>query len=496
MRHARALPWLLLLFSISTGTAVAAEVADSNSRSEAKERFARGLHLFENGDNGGALAEFKRAYELIPNPLVLYNVGLVYASMGRPVEAVQSLDKMLADPGSLKAEQLTQARATRDEQERRIGRLEVRSNVPAAIEVDGVKVGDAPLPEPVRVAAGEHVVGALAPGYLPVRQTATVAGLASVSLSFELQPTETQVAHVDVRCPVPGAEVFIDGHEVGKTPLPASITVVPGTRVIEIRRAGYTSARRELSLSDGARGEVSIDLDESPQPGAQHGRLRLVAAEGDIVVTVDGRSRGVYRESIELPAGPHFLKLERAGFESLERACDVPAGGEEVVKVTLRPTVDTRAAYASRARWVRNLAYGTLVAGVLVAAGSTALAFWSNDKYGSAQGTLAQVERDATFRGGGGCDRSYDLTDAQIAACNQAMTDARNDVDKYHNLRTGGIIGIVGGAALLGTGVALWIWGPDPGRYDRDERFAEARSLVPVIVATPYGAHIGLRGRF
>jgi hypothetical protein len=496
MRHARALPWLLLLFAVSTGTARAAEAADTNSRSEAKERFSRGLHLFENGDNGGALAEFKRAYELIPNPLVLYNIGLVYASMGRPVEAVQSLDKMLADPGPLKAEQLTQARTTRDEQERRIGRLEVRSNVPAAIEVDGVKVGDAPLPEPVRVAAGEHVVGALAPGYLAIRQTATVAGSASVSLSFELQPTETHVAHVDVRCAVPGAEVFIDGRQVGKTPLAASVAVAPGSRVIEIRRAGYTSVRRELSLSDGARSEVSIDLDESSQPGAEHGRLRLAAEEGDIVVTINGRTRGVYRGSIELPAGPHVVKLERAGFESLERQCDVPVGGEEVVKVAFRPTVDTRAAYASRGRLVRHFAYGTLITGAIVAAGSTALALWSNDKYSTAQGTLAQVERDATFRGGGGCDRSYDLTDAQIAACNQTMADARNDVDKYHNLRTAGIVGIVGGAALLGTGVALWVWGPDPRRYDREEGLEETRTVVPVVVVTPHGAQIGLRGRF
>lgn len=143
------------------------------------------------------------------------------------------------------------------------------------------------------------------------------------------------------------------------------------------------------------------------------------------------------------------------------------------------------------------MAYGTLVAGVLVAAGSTALTFWSDDKYSSAQGTLAQVERDATFRGNGGCDRSYDLPDEKIAECNQAMTDARNDVDHYRNLRTAGIIGIAGGAALLGTGVALWLWGPDPGRYDREEGLAgETRTVVPVFVATPHGAQIGLRGRF
>ena len=37
------------------------ESPTGNARAEARERFSRGLHLFENGDNNGALAEFKRA---------------------------------------------------------------------------------------------------------------------------------------------------------------------------------------------------------------------------------------------------------------------------------------------------------------------------------------------------------------------------------------------------------------------------------------------------
>ena len=44
--------------------AAADPAPDNATRAEARERFSRGLHLFENGDNGGALAEFNRAYAL------------------------------------------------------------------------------------------------------------------------------------------------------------------------------------------------------------------------------------------------------------------------------------------------------------------------------------------------------------------------------------------------------------------------------------------------
>jgi hypothetical protein len=492
MMSSRILPGLLLLL-IAPGF-VRAE-GDGQARAEAKERFARGLHLFENGDNGGALAEFKRAYDLVPNRLVLYNISLVYSAMGKPVEAVQSLEQVLSDPGPLKPEYLERARTTKDEQERRIGTLEVQVNVPAAVEVDGVKAGEAPLTQPLRVAAGEHVVGAMASGYLPVRQTTTVAGSARASLAFTLQPTEARLAHLDIRCPVPGAEVLVDGAPVGKTPMAASVAVPPGTRVIEIRRPGYATARRELNLNDGARGEMTIELDESANEGPR-GSLRLTAIEGDVFVSIDGRTRGVYRQSLTLPAGPHVVKLERAGFESLERVTEVPSGGETTLKVGLRPTVEAREAYGSRARAYRHWAYAALISGVAIAGGSTGLALWSQSKYTSAQSHLTQTRQEATWNGGGQCDGSYGYSPPRMSEtdCAAAMTNALDDVDRYRNLRTAGIIGAVGGAALIGTGVALWLLGPDPDRYEKGD--ALASRLIPVLVASPNSASLSLQGRF
>src|ERR1700727_2890609 len=104
-RRRRALALTLsatLLAATVPGAALAQAPAASEAvRQEARERFDRGLRLFNDGDNPGALAEFKRAFELIPNPLVLYNIGLVYSAMGRPVEAVDALDKVIASADAL-----------------------------------------------------------------------------------------------------------------------------------------------------------------------------------------------------------------------------------------------------------------------------------------------------------------------------------------------------------------------------------------------------------
>lgn len=487
----RAIVWVALSVLMLAAHPVRAAESDE-VRSEAKERFSRGLHLFENGDNGGALAEFKRAHALIPNRLALYNIAMVYAAMGKPVEAVQSLDQVLADAGPLKTEYVDRARAAKSEQERRIGQIAVKVNTPAAIEVDGVKVADAPLPAPLRVAAGEHVVGAAAPGYLPSRQTVIVAGQAQIDASFELAPTEARLAHVDIRCPVPAAAIFVDGVSVGRTPLSASISVVPGTRVVEIRRPGYETARCEITLSDGASGEVVLDLSESAASGRERGKLRLtnLIEDGPLVVSVDGRSRGVYSRAIELPAGPHFVKLEQAGFESLERPIEIPVRGEVAIKVALRPTVETRAAQASRARTYRRWSAGALISGALAAATGATLAIWGNGKLSSAQSTLAQVQHDRADWGNGPCDATYDLSNAQRAWCAQSLADANSDVNKYRDVRLTGIVVAASGAALLGAGVVLWLVAPSPGQASDD------LSYVPSIAAQPNGATLVWSGRF
>jgi len=80
---------LLTAASFFAGSAVAQTPPTPAMKTEASSRFDRGLSLFNEGDNTGALAEFKRAYELIPHPRVLFNIGLVYAAMNRPATVVE-----------------------------------------------------------------------------------------------------------------------------------------------------------------------------------------------------------------------------------------------------------------------------------------------------------------------------------------------------------------------------------------------------------------------
>jgi len=495
MTNSRLIGGLLLsIMALAYFARAAAAEPDREAISEARERYARGMHLFDNGDHAGALAEFERVQEILPKRQVLYQIAMVYVAMDKPVDALESLDEVLSDSGPLRPELVDRAKAAKEEQQRRIGELDVKVNVPAAIVIDGANAGDAPLKAPLSVAAGEHMVAVVAPGHAPARQSVTVAAQGRAELTFELEPTKAKLARVTLHSPLLGAEVRMDDMPVGKTPFAEPVAVLPGKHVFDMQRPGYMAAHQTVELAEGVYATVSFDPDEDPSAGAERGRLRVAAGAGAVQVTIDGRSRGAYRGPIELPAGLHTVKLERSGCEPLSRLVDVPAQGETELKVSLRPTAKTRASQVAHVRSYRHWAIAALLSGALVTGGSVGLALWSHSELQPAEESLAIMKQNAAPGGKGSCDPNRGLNPQSKDICDRGMAYAQNDVNKYRNLRLGGFVGSVAGAALLAVGVTILIKAPTAPREEGDDLFAG--TLVPLLSAGPDGASLGLRGQF
>ena len=483
---------LALVAAAGRASAWAADEAGSSPppearRAEAAERFDRAMALLEHGDDAGALAELERLRAIAPHPLVLYNLGLTHAAMNHPVEAANVLAQVLSAPGTLPQDRLVIARRTHDAQVRRIGRLQVTTNVAAIVDVDGVAVGTTPLAAPIAVAAGSHVVGAVAPGYLPLRRELTIAGEATEAIALELPPSEARLAQLSVHSPLGAADVFVDGQRVGQTPLPASLALAPGRRRVELRRLGYRSASREVTLDEGATGALDFELEEDEGAAVRRGRLVLAVSEPDPDVVIDGRPRGVYRQPLLLPPGLHEVRVLRAGFLPAARAMSVPEGGDTTAHVTLAPTPETRAAYQERVGAQRRWGWiGVLGGATLAVAAGTVVAL--------NRGPLADAQANLdAIRASEACTRTKGFDQE----CFNMLEAADNRLNPRKTTQNVGLAVLGGGLVAAGVGATLLLMADDPHRYDETPREHQGRDQLQLAGwVAPAGGGLVLGGGF
>jgi len=160
--------------------------AEAPAVAEAQSHFKRGVELYEDNDLQAALVEFRRAYDLVPNYRVLYNLGRVASALHDYATALRHYRQYLAEGGA----QIAPPRRLEVEGElqklaARVGQLRVMVDLAGAeITVDDVSVGVSPLREPVLVNAGKRRVVVTAPSVAPVARLVEVAGEETLTVTI------------------------------------------------------------------------------------------------------------------------------------------------------------------------------------------------------------------------------------------------------------------------------------------------------------------------
>ncbi len=315
-------------------------------------------------------------------------------------------------------------------------------------------------------------------------------------------------AQIAVRSNVPAAEVLIDGVLVGRTPLANALALPPGDHVLELRRRGYRDVRRPLTLAEGGRSVLTVELFEDPTtPASEMGTLAVSVSEDSAVLLVDGQAKTIHRDSglaftatriPGLPMGPHVLRVERAGFLPAEHLVVVPGGQTTTVRVTLQPTQDTHYYYVQRANTARAWAVAAVSAGFAVALAGGTLALTRHLSLDEARRYLAgeQREQDVPMNGGE-CDRSLGLSEEMALICDDRLQAAHDGVRVRERLRLAGFVGVGVGLLAMGTGVFFLANGDDPRKYDGLTTAPSPRRFWASGWASPTGGGgLLLGGRF
>lgn len=170
--------WLLVILLLAHTTALAQAEPSPIAKQQAAERFERGVQLFKEQAYRAAVIEFQRAYDLVPDYRLLYNLAHAKHQLQDYLGAARDYEAYLAQGGAeIPSERRAHVEQTLSALGSRVGRIDVKVNR-AGVEVylDDARVGAAPLPSLLLANIGRHRVSARAPDGTVAAEFVDVAG--------------------------------------------------------------------------------------------------------------------------------------------------------------------------------------------------------------------------------------------------------------------------------------------------------------------------------
>lgn len=209
------------------------------------------------------------------------------------------------------------------------GRLAVSTTpVPARVFVDDAARGMSNA-DPIPVPAGVHRVRLEADRYVTQSIEMQVEGMAVMqTLDVRLEPG-WGVYQLDST--PSDATVFVDGTEVGRTPL--QLELLAGRRQLTLKRDGYRSLNLEVDAAAGAAGTLA-----SPVLKEADGKIDVTSEPAGASITLDGEFQGTTPLEISLESGrPHEIVAFRSGYQRAIRRVELASGEKQSLRIALKP---------------------------------------------------------------------------------------------------------------------------------------------------------------
>jgi Tfp pilus assembly protein PilF len=132
--------------------------AEDPTTAMARARFKEGVEFYDKGEFEQARVSFLQAYALKKHPTLLLNLAWSCLKSGHPLEADRYFKQFLAEGREITDKQRADAHDGLAQSRAKLGRIEVVAGAGTEVTVDGDRVGNAPLGDPVAVEAGAHTV--------------------------------------------------------------------------------------------------------------------------------------------------------------------------------------------------------------------------------------------------------------------------------------------------------------------------------------------------
>ncbi len=328
----RAFRLTCVLLSLLLGHAALAE-PDRGVLTEAQRRFSKGNRLYQDGHYEQALRLYIAAYELLPSPDILFNIGLAREKILDYEGCAVAMQKFLKETASSNLSKAARERATQ-----RLQGCTARAEIP--VKVSSIPPGAAIVlgegksatfrgrtPSEFKLTPGSYHVAVELPGYVPMAQDVSVEVGVRSQVDFPLE----KLSSLSVEADVSGASVVIDDGEPQPAPYRAELRA--GRYQVRVFKEGYNDVRREVRIEPGDRSTLMVTLPPKPV----HRTLALRSSPPG-AVKLDDTALGQTPVTQELEAGQHHVSVSAPGRIPFADTIEIHQDRDLKLLVHLSPT--------------------------------------------------------------------------------------------------------------------------------------------------------------
>ncbi|MCA9631300.1 MAG: PEGA domain-containing protein [Myxococcales bacterium] len=147
---------------------------------------------------------------------------------------------------------------------------------------------------------------------------------------------EKFVSDLSVEVNVPGAKIYVDGREVGVSPLVKPVRVQTGERRVSAKLAGHTDASAQVDVAAGKPAHVDLKLEALQKTALVEVK---VTGASNAVVKIDGKEVGPapFRGKVAVAPQPVEFAAEAPGFVRASQSVKLEDGKKTQVTLTLAP---------------------------------------------------------------------------------------------------------------------------------------------------------------
>ncbi len=169
--------------------------------------------------------------------------------------------------------------------------------------------------------------------YRSVTQEIEIKNGQTTALSIKLNKN-TPLAYLSINSEPENAEIIIDGVSKGVN-TPNLIKITPGKHKIMLKKKGYHTFEKEISLKNGDTLKLKIQLQKIIP-----GQIMINSIPQGAKIYVDGRN--IYHKTpyiLSLPPGTHTISLSLEGYEKFETVITVKENKTSTLQAKLKKTI-------------------------------------------------------------------------------------------------------------------------------------------------------------